>query len=542
MKVIIIGGVAGGASCAARLRRLDEQAEIIIFERSGHVSFANCGLPYHLSEVIEERQQLLLQTPTSLWNRFHLKVKVRHEVLAINRETKTVTVMDLETQAIFEESYDKLVLAPGASPVLPPLPGIEKAVTLRNIEDMDRIRARLKEHPGAQVVIAGAGFIGLEVAENLREVGCKVQVVELSQQVLPPLDPEMAALVAQEVRQHGVDLNLGVSLAAIHDDSAELSDGRKLPADFVLMAVGVRPETSLARMAALTIGVRGGIHVNAQLQTSDPDVYAVGDAVEKIEPLTGEASLVPLAWASNRQGRLVADHLCGQDILWQPTLGTAIVKVFDLTAAVTGSNEKRLRQLGLPYQAIYLHPNSHASYYPGAHTMSLKLLFHPQTGQIYGAQGVGAEGIDKQIDVLATAMHSGMTAPQLAELELAYAPPYGSAKAPVNMLGYVAENVIQGQTRICTWDTLQTVSQERTLVDVRDAKEFQSGHIPGALNIPLNDLRERHGELPAKSLVVYCQVGLRGHVATRLLTQLGFDVINLSGGYQTWKALTKTGA
>lgn len=439
----------------------------------------------------------------------------------------------------FEESYDKLVLAPGASPVLPPLPGIEKAVTLRNIEDMDRIRSKLKEHQGANVVIAGAGFIGLEVAENLKEAGCHVQVVELAQQVLPPLDPEMAALVAQEVRKHGVNLHLGISLTAIHDDSAELSNGHKLPADFVLMAVGVRPETSLARMAELGIGPRGGIHVNAQLLTSDPDIYAVGDAVEKIELLTGDASLVPLAWASNRQGRLVADHLCGQAIEWQPTLGTAIVKVFDLTAAVTGSNEKRLRQLGLPYQAIYLHPNSHASYYPGAHTMSLKLLFHPQTGQIYGAQGVGAEGIDKQIDVLATAIHGGITAPQLTELELAYAPPYGSAKAPVNMLGYVAENVIQGQTRICTWDTLEEVRQNRLVVDVRDAKEFQAGHISGAINIPLNDLRERHGELQSKSLIVYCQVGLRGHVATRLLTQLGFDVLNLSGGYQTWRALTE---
>ncbi len=536
MKVIIIGGVAGGASCATRLRRLDEQAEIIVFERSAYVSFANCGLPYHLSDSISERANLLIQSPESLHDLYQLDVRIRHEVLSIDAEKKQVTVQNLQTGKEFEECYDQLVIATGASSIKPPIPGIERGYTLRNMEDLDQLKALQKQFPLAPVAVIGAGFIGLEAAENFAQAGHLVSIIEMAPQVLLPLDAEMATPIVNELENQGIQVFLNTSLEAITDDKILLSEGRSLSAKIVLLAIGVRPETHLARSAGLKIGPKGGITVNSNLQSSDPAIYAIGDVAEKTDPLTGEACLQPLAWAANRQGRLVADHLCGLPIQWPPTLGTAIVKVCGITAAVVGSNERRLKELNLPYQAIWIHPNSHASYYPGAESLAIKLLFEAKTERIYGAQVVGRESVDKQIDVLATAIYSGLKVTQLAELELAYAPPFGSAKSPINMLGYVAENIVQNKIQTCKWNEVAQLSQEYQILDVRNEDEFVSGHIAHALNIPLDQLRERLKELGTKPLLVYCQVGLRGYNACRILRQNDFRAINLNGGYTTWLA------
>jgi NADPH-dependent 2,4-dienoyl-CoA reductase/sulfur reductase-like enzyme/rhodanese-related sulfurtransferase len=534
MRIVVIGGVAGGMSAATRLRRLNEKAEIIVLEKSGHVSYANCGLPYYVGGVIEEEKDLLLQTPASLHARFRLDVRVGTEVLAINPAKKTVAIKNLLNGETSELDYDKLILSPGASPVVPPIPGIERGMTLRTVEDVEKIAASVGKNPASAVVIGG-GFIGVEIAENLVHRKIPTALVEATHQVLMPLDPELATLVAQEMRANGVDLRLGASVVKINADSVELSNGEVLPAEIVILAIGVRPEIGLAKAAGLEIGTRNGIKVDDFNRTSNHDIYAVGDAAEKTDALDGSATLVPLANLANRHGRVVSDHINGLTVRPVKTIGTAIVKVFDLMIATTGWNEKRLKAADRPHQSIHIHPNSHAGYYPDAKQMTLKLIFDPKTGEILGAQGVGIEGVDKRIDVIATAMRGGITAAELADLELAYAPPFGSAKDPVNMLGYVAENVLSGLSKVAQWHEIDEYREKGyELLDVRSEAECGRGIIPGAINIPVDEIRDRVAELTNKNLLVNCQVGLRGHTGSMLLRELGFNAINLDGGYLTW--------
>jgi NADPH-dependent 2,4-dienoyl-CoA reductase/sulfur reductase-like enzyme/rhodanese-related sulfurtransferase len=533
-KIVVIGGVAGGMSAATRLRRLDAEAEIVVLEKSGYVSYANCGLPYYVGGVIEEENDLLLQTPASLHARFRLDVRVLTEALIIDPVKKEVSVQDLQSGNRYTLAYDKLVLSPGASPIVPPMPGVERALTLRTVEDVERIVAQVLAKPQSAVVIGG-GFIGVEIAENLIHKGIHTSVIEASDQVLAPLDPEMATLVAKEMRLQKVDLRLGVSVSAINPKSVTLSDGVEIPAELVILAIGVKPDTSLAKNAGLLIGSRNGIKVDEFNRTSNPDIYAIGDVAEKTDALDGEATLVPLANLANRHGRVVADHINGRIVRPVKTIGTAIVKVFDLMIATTGWNEKRLKVSGRPYTSIHTHPNSHAGYYPDAKQMTLKLIFDPQSGEILGAQGVGIEGVDKRIDVISTAIRGNITAPELADLELAYAPPFGSAKDPVNMLGYIAENVISGLIKTAQWDQIEEYRYKGfELIDVRTEGEFERGSIPGAINIPVDEIRERYSEITNKNLLVSCQVGQRGHTASRLLQELGFNVVNLDGGYLLW--------
>lgn len=533
-KVVIIGGVAGGMSAATRLRRLDNDAEITVIEKSGYVSYANCGLPYFVGGVIEAEDNLLLQTPESLHARFRLDVRINTEALSIDRSAKKLLIKNVLTGAESAIDYDKLVLSPGASPIVPPLPGINRALTLRTVEDVERIVAHVQEKPHTAVVIGG-GFIGVEIAENLVHKGIKTSVVEASDQVLAPLDPEMAFLVATEMRSKGVNLHLGVSASEVTSEAVLLSDGTLLDAELVILAIGVRPEVGLAQAAGLTVGSRKGIQVDEFNRTNDLDIYAIGDAAEKTDALDGSATLVPLANLANRHGRIVADHINGRIIRPVATIGTAIVKVFDLTIAATGWNEKRLKAANRPSMSIHTHPNNHAGYYPDAKQMTLKLIFHPTTGEILGAQGVGVDGVDKRIDVIATAIRGSITAPELADLELAYAPPFGSAKDPVNMLGYIAENMISGLLKTAQWSQIdQFVADGYQLIDVRSAAEFSQGAIPGAFNMPVDEIRDRISELGNKNLLVNCQVGQRGHTATLLFKELGFNAINLDGGYLTW--------
>ena len=533
-KIVVIGGVAGGMSAATRLRRLDAEAEIIVLEKSGYVSYANCGLPYYVGGVIEEENDLLLQTPASLHARFRLDVRVLTEALIIDPVKKEVSVQDLQSGNRYTLAYDKLVLSPGASPIVPPMPGVERALTLRTVEDVERIVAQVLAKPQSAVVIGG-GFIGVEIAENLIHKGIKTSVIEASDQVLAPLDPEMATLVAKEMRLQKVDLRLGVSVSAINSKSVTLSDGVEIPAELVILAIGVKPDTSLAKNAGLLIGSRNGIKVDEFNRTSNPDVYAIGDVAEKTDALDGEATLVPLANLANRHGRVVADHINGRTVRPVKTIGTAIVKVFDLMIATTGWNEKRLKVSGRSYTSIHSHPNSHAGYYPDAKQMTLKLIFDSQSGEILGAQGVGIEGVDKRIDVISTAIRGDITAPELADLELAYAPPFGSAKDPVNMLGYMAENVISGLIETAQWNQIEEFRDKGyELIDVRTEGEFDRGSIPGAINIPVDEIRERQSEISNKNLLVTCQVGQRGHTASLLLKELGFNAVNLDGGYLLW--------
>jgi NADPH-dependent 2,4-dienoyl-CoA reductase/sulfur reductase-like enzyme/rhodanese-related sulfurtransferase len=532
--IVIIGGVAGGMSAATRLRRLDNTAEIVVLEKSGYVSYANCGLPYFVGGVIEEEENLLLQTPESLHDRFRLDVRTNSEVISIDRVNKSVKVKDLISGVMSDVAYDKLVLSPGASPIVPPLPGIERGLTLRTVEDVERMVIQVAAKPTSAVVIGG-GFIGVEIAENLVHRGIETSVVEASDQVLAPLDPEMASLVATEMTSHGVDLHLGVSASSIGEKTVTLSNGVELDAQLVILAIGVRPEIGLAHDAGLTIGSRKGIQVDEFNRTNDHDIYAIGDAAEKIDALDGSATLVPLANLANRHGRIVADHINGRVVRPVQTIGTAIVKVFNLTIAATGWNQKRLVAQGRQSMAIHTHPNNHAGYYPDAKQMTLKLIFDPITGEILGAQGVGVDGVDKRIDVIATAIRGGITAPELADLELAYAPPFGSAKDPVNMLGYIAENMISGLLKTAQWNEIEAfASQGYQLVDVRSPSEYAAGSIPGAVNFPVDQIRDRVGELTNKNILVNCQVGQRGHTATLLLNELGFNAVNLDGGYLTW--------
>ncbi len=533
-RVVIIGGVAGGMSAATRLRRLDNDAEIIVLEKSGHVSYANCGLPYYVGGVIEQESALLLQTPASLHARFRLDVRVASEVISINRKKKSVLVKELAAGKEYELTYDKLILSPGASPIVPPIPGVARALTLRTVEDVERIVNQVNQQPSSAVVIGG-GFIGVEIAENLIHRGIKTSVVEAANQVLAPLDPEMATLVAKEMREHGVNLYLGTSAAEITASTVKLANGEELSAELVILAIGVRPDISLAKAADLKIGSRHGISVDRNNLTSDKNIYAIGDVAEKTDSLDGSATLVPLANIANRHGRVVSDHIAGRKVREVKTIGTAIVKVFDLMIATTGWNEKRLATTKRKYKVIHAHPNSHAGYYPDAKQMTLKLIFDSKSGEILGAQGIGIEGVDKRIDVIATAMRGGIKAQELADLELAYAPPFGSAKDPVNMLGYIAENIISGLTKNAQWNQIgEYKNLGYQLLDVRTPGEVDRGAIPGFINIPVDEIRERKDELTHKNVLVTCQVGVRGHTATMLLQELGFKAVNLDGGYLTW--------
>jgi NADPH-dependent 2,4-dienoyl-CoA reductase/sulfur reductase-like enzyme/rhodanese-related sulfurtransferase len=534
MKIVIIGGVAGGMSTATRMRRLDADAEIIVIEKSGHVSYANCGLPYYVGGVIEEEEALLLQTPASLHARFRLDVRIASEVLAIDPVGKSVEVINELSGEKYQISYDKLVLSPGASPVVPPIPGIERAMTLRTVEDVEKIFNRVLEKPQSAVVIGG-GFIGVEIAENLTHKGIATTVVEASPQLLAPLDPEMATLVAAEMKRNGVTLHLGVSASEISEKEVRLSDGTEISAEMIILAIGVRPDIKLAKEAGLTIGSRGGIQVDDFNRTSNLDIYAVGDVAEKTDAIDGSSTLVPLANLANRHGRVVADHIAGRSTRPVKTIGTAIVKVFELMIAATGWNEKRLAASRREYKVIHTHPNSHAGYYPGAQQMSLKLIFDAKSGEILGAQGIGKEGVDKRIDVIATAIRGGITAPELADLELAYAPPFGSAKDAINMLGYVSENIMSGLLETAQWSQIDEFTDRGfQLLDVRTASEYAAGNIPGAKSMPVDEIRARITELTNKDVLVNCQVGQRGHTATMLLKELGFNAVNLDGGYLTW--------
>jgi len=543
MKLVIVGGVAGGASAAARARRLNETAEIIIFERGEHISFANCGLPYYIGGVITDRSKLLVQTPEAMRKRFNIDVRLKSEVVAINRQQKHVIVRESPTGREYNQPYDKLILSPGAEPIRPNISGINSAnvFTLRSIGDMDAIKNVVDKQNAGRAVIIGGGYIGLEMAEMLRRRKLDVSVVELENQVFGAIDPEMASVVASELRLHGVNLLLGTSVTAIEESGqglkVQLSSGESLNCTMVIVSIGVRPESKLAKDAGLSIGQRNGIVVDKHMQTSDPNIYAVGDVVEVEDFTTGFATLVPLAGPANRQGRIAADNIMGKSSTYYRTQGTGICKVFDLAVGMTGLNEKMLKRIGRKYEKVYIHPASHATYYPEASQMSLKLLFDPKDGKIIGAQAVGVDGIDKRIDVLAVSIRAGLTVRDLKDLELAYAPPYGSAKDPINYAGFVASNILDGYVRNCHVEDLLNIGDDKLLVDVRTPGEFKVGTIHGAINIPVDQLRYRLSELPKdKELMVFCQVGLRGYVACRILSQNSFSCRNLSGGYKTYQA------
>lgn len=542
-KIVIVGGVAGGASAAARARRLSEDAQIIMFERGEFVSFANCGLPYHIGGDIEERDKLLLQTPQSFLARFNVDVRTFNEVTNIDKESKLVSVKNLMTGEEYQESYDFLLLSPGAAPLLPPISGIDNPLThsLRNIPDMDRIINSIKTNKPKHATVVGGGFIGLEMMEAFHQLGIETTLLELAPQVMTPVDPEMAGFAHQTIRDHGIDLRLGDPLEAVdYQDSSlnlTLTSGETLKTDLLIMAVGVRPETSLAKKAGLALGELGGIWTDSTMRTSDPYIYAVGDAVEEEDFVTGSPSLVPLAGPANRQGRMAANNMLGRNEHYQGTQGTAIVKIFDLAVASTGKNEKQLKRDQVSYEKVYVHTASHASYYPGSEIVSFKLLFEPVTGKILGAQAVGKDGVDKRIDIIAVAQRAGMTVEQLQHLELTYAPPFGSAKDVINQAAFVANNIIKGDATPIHFDEVDNLDSEQLLLDVRNPTELENvGFIEGAINIPVDQLRQRMHELPKdKEIVIYCQVGLRGNVAYRQLVNNGFKARNLIGGYRTYK-------
>ncbi len=545
-KLVIIGGVAGGASAAARARRLNEDAEIILFERGEYISFANCGLPYHVSGEIPRRDALVLQTPESFKARFNVDVRLHNEVLAIDRQERCVQVKNRLTGETYRESFDALILSPGAAPVRPPIPGLDSpgVFSLRNLPDMDRIIAALEQGQPTHATVVGGGFIGLEMMEALRERGVAVTLLELSGQVMAPVDLEMANMVHQSIVDHGVDLRLNCGLESV-ETTAEgllltLGNGEQLRTGLLVSAIGVKPEIQLAVDAGLAIGPLGGIQVDPQMRTSDPAIFAVGDAVEETDLLTGEPVLIPLAGPANRQGRIAANNVFGANDSYNRTQGTAICRVFDLAVASTGLNEKRLLRAGIPFEKVYVHAASHANYFPGAHPVSLKLLFAPDGGKLLGAQAVGKDGIDKRIDVLAVAIRAGLTVYDLQEMELTYAPPFGSAKDVLNQAGFVASNALKGETRLCHSEQMANPGEDQLLLDIRNPGELtQTGTLEGAINIPLDQLRDRLGELPRdKEILVFCQVGLRGHVAYRMLVNRGFSARNLTGGYKTYLAAT----
>ena len=547
MKVVIIGGVAGGATAAARIRRLDEQAEIVVFERSGFVSYANCGLPYYIGDVIEDPDALTLQTPESFFSRFRVTMKVRHEVTAIHPERKAVSVKNLETGELFEESYDKLLLSPGAKPTQPRLPGLgsEKIFTLRTVEDTFRIKEYIQEKQPKSAVLAGGGFISLELAENLRELGMDVTIVQRPKQLMNPFDADMAAFIHGEMRKHGVRLALGHTVEGFEEKDSGvdvlLKDEAPLHADMVVLAIGVSPDTGLAKDAGLELGIKGSILVNDRMETSVPDIYAVGDAVQVKHFVTGQDALIALAGPANKQGRIAADNICGGDSRYSGSQGSSVVKVFDLTAAATGVNETNAGKAGLSVDSVVLSPMSHAGYYPGGKVMTMKVVFEKETYRLLGAQIVGYEGVDKRIDVLATAIRAGLKATQLKELELAYAPPYSSAKDPVNMAGFMIENIANGVLKQWHLEDVDKLPRDGsvTLLDTRTVGEYAGGHIDGFTNIPVDELRERLGELDkSKPVYVICQSGLRSYIACRILSGYGFECYNFSGGFRFYDAVT----
>ncbi|KAE8177514.1 CoA-disulfide reductase [Photobacterium carnosum] len=547
-KIIIVGGVAGGASAAARARRLSETAEIIMFERGPFISFANCGLPYHIGGDIKDRNKLLLQTPESFLARFNVDVRTMSEVVSIDRKNKTVTINTLIDNTQYTESYDFLLLSPGANPIIPPIVGINNPLTysLRNITDMDRIIQAIEINKVNHATVVGGGFIGLEMMEAFHQRGIKTTLLERSDQVMMPVDREMAGFAHAEIRDKGIDLRLNTALTDVQftpntktNDrlTLSLSNGDSLQTDILIMAIGVSPETQLAKDAGLEIGLVGGIKTNAQMQTSDPAIFAVGDAIEETDFVTQQQTVVPLAGPANRQGRIAANNMLGRHDSYQGTQGTSICKVFDLAIAATGKNEKQLKRDGINFEKVYVHTASHASYYPGAETVSFKMLFDPITGKILGAQAVGKDGIDKRIDIMSVAQRAGMTVDQLQHIELTYAPPFGSAKDVINQAAFVANNIINGDATPIHFDEIDNLTENQILLDVRNPGELSTqGYIGNAINIPVDELRHRMHELPKdKEIVVYCQVGLRGNVAYRQLVNNGFKARNLIGGYRTYQ-------
>ena len=548
MKVVIVGGVAGGATAAARIRRLDEQAEIVVFERTRYISYANCGLPYYIGGVIADPETLTLQTPESFYTRFRVRMKVRHEVTALHPERKTVTVKNLETGEEFEESYDKLLLSPGARPAQPRLPGmgISRLFTLRTVEDTFRIKSYIDQAHPKSAVLAGGGFISLELAENLRELGMEVTIVQQVGQLMEPFDPDMAAFLQSEMRRHGVKLALGRTVDGFEETDGGVKvllkeEASPLCADMVVLAIGVTPDTRLAGAAGLELGVKGSIVVNDRMETSAPDIYAVGDAVQVRNFVTGQDTVVALAGPANKQGRIAADNICGGDSRYTGAQGSSILKVFGMTAALTGLNETQARAAGLDADAVILSPMSHAGYYPGGKVMTMKVVFETGTCRLLGAQSVGYEGVDKRIDVLAAALRAGMKATELKELELAYAPPYSSAKDPVNMAGFLIDNLARGLLKQWRLEEAASLPQDGsvTLLDTRTAEEYAQGHIDGFFNLPVDELREHLDELdPGKPVYVICQSGLRSYIACRILSGHGFTCYNFSGGFRFYDAVT----
>lgn len=546
MKVVIIGGVAGGATAAARIRRLDETAEILVFERSGYISYANCGLPYYIGDVITDPEALTLQTPESFFSRFRVTMKVRHEVTAIHPERNTVSVTNLETGEEFEESYDKLLLSPGAKPTQPKLPGtgISKLFTLRTVEDTFRIKEYINQKQPKSVVLAGGGFIGLELAENLRELGMDVTIVQRPKQLMNPFDADMAAFIHNEMRSHGVRLALGHTVEGFEEKEGKvqvlLKDETPLQADMVILAIGVTPDTWLAKNAGLKLGIKDSIVVNDRMETSVPNIYAVGDAVQVKHYVTGLDALISLAGPANKQGRIAADNICGGDSRYQGSQGSSVIKVFDMTAASTGVNETNARKAGLDVDKVILSPMSHAGYYPGGKVMTMKVVFEKETYRLLGAQIVGYEGVDKRIDVLATAIHAGMKATELKDLDLAYAPPYSSAKDPVNMAGFIIDNISRKELKQFHLEDIKNLPLDGsvTLLDARTKGEYLHGHVNGFINIPVDELRERMQEIEKdKPVYVICQSGLRSYIATRILTGSGYDAYNFSGGFRFYDAV-----
>ncbi len=546
MKVVIVGGVAGGATAAARIRRLDEKAQITIFERSGFVSYANCGLPYYIGGVIEDQEELTLQTPESFGSRFRVNVKVLHEVVGIDAVRKKVTVTNLKTGEVFEEGYDKLLLSPGAQPFKPDLKGLDskRIFMLRTVEDTLRIKEYVDTAHPQNVVIAGGGFIGLEMAENLTELGLNVTIIQSAKQLMNPFDRDMASFIHAETRKHGIRLLLGYSVVGFEDNGEKievLADGiAPIGADMVLLAIGVVPDSGLAKSSGLTLGLKGSIVVNEKMQTSAPDIYAVGDAVQVTHFVTGKDSLISLAGPANKQGRIAADNICGIDSTYKGSQGSSIIKIFDLTAACTGINEETAKRHGIDYDKVILSPTNHAGYYPGGKPMTIKIIFEKATYRLLGAQIVGYDGVDKRIDVLATAIRAKMSAIDLKDLDLAYAPPYSSAKDPVNMAGYIIDNIANGIVKQWYLEDEQDLPRDGsvTLLDTRTVGEYKRGHVEGFCNIPVDDLRVRLGELDKdKPVYVICQSGLRSYIATRILTGYGFDAYNFAGGYRFYSAV-----
>ena len=547
MRVVIVGGVAGGATAAARIRRLDEKAEIVVFERSGYISYANCGLPYYIGGIIENPEELTLQTPESFFSRFRITMKVHHEVTAIHPDAKTVSVKNLETGEEFEESYDKLLLSPGAKPTQPRLPGVglDKLFTLRTVEDTFRIKEYISKNHPKSVVLAGGGFISLEMAENLRELGMDVTIVQRPKQLMNPFDPDMAAFLHGEMRRHGIKLALGHTVEGFEEKNGGvdvlLKDEAPLHADMVVLAIGVSPDTILAKDAGLELGIKGSIVVNDRMETSVPDIYAVGDAVQVKHFVTGQNAVISLAGPANKQGRIAADNICGRDSRYSGSQGSSVIKVFDMTAAATGVNETNAKKAGLDADKVILSPMSHAGYYPGGKVMTIKVVFEKETDRLLGAQIVGYEGVDKRIDVLATAIRAGMKATELKNLDLAYAPPYSSAKDPVNMAGFMIENLSNGTLKQFHLEDVANLPHDGsvTLLDTRTVGEYSDGHIDGFVNIPVDELRERLDEIEkGKPVYVICQSGLRSYIACRILAGNGFDCYNFAGGFRFYDAVT----